>query len=154
MKSAPNPTFAQDVRRSFADQGALRLIGAELVLVEPGHCRIRVPNGETVTQHHGYFHGGVVGMAADVAGGLAAMTLCEAGMEVLSVEYKINFLAPGRGVAIVAAGHVVRSGRTLLVTRMEVDAIDAQGHGTCCAVGQQTIMAVARERIGNGQGRR
>jgi uncharacterized protein (TIGR00369 family) len=150
MRAAPNPTFAVAVRESFAAQGALRALGAELALIEPGHCRIRVPYSEAATQHHGLFHGGVIGIAADVAGGYAAMSLCEAGMEVLTVEYKINFLAPARGIAIVAAGHVVRAGRSLLVTRMEVDAIDAEGHGHCCAVAQQTIMAVARERIGRG----
>jgi uncharacterized protein (TIGR00369 family) len=147
MKATRNPTFAEDVRATFLAQGALRLVGAELALVEPGHCRLRVPFSEAVTQQHGYFHGGVIGLVADTAGGLAAMTLCEADMDVLSVEYKINFLAPARGVALLAAGHVVRSGRTLLVTRMEVDAIDAAGHGTCCAVGQQTIMAVPRHRF-------
>lgn len=148
MHAARNPTFAEAVRESFAAQGALRAIGAELVLVEPGHCRLRVPYSAAVTQHHGFFHGGVIGMAADVAGGMAAFSLCAAGMEVLTVEYKINFVAPASGVAIVASGHVVRSGRTLLVTRMEVDAVDAEGHGTCCAAGQQTIMALARERVG------
>ena len=142
MNSARNPTYAEAVRACFAAQGALRPLGAELVLVEPGHCRIRIPYSAAATQHHGFFHGGIIGLLADTAGGLAALSLCEDGMEVLSVEYKINFLSPGKGVALVAAGHVVRAGRSLLVTRMEVDAIDAEGHGHCCAVGQQTIMAV------------
>jgi uncharacterized protein (TIGR00369 family) len=148
MKAVRNPTFAEDVRATFAAQGALRLVGAEIVLLEPGHCRLHVPFSDAVGQHHGYFHGGVIGLIADTAGGLAAMSLCESGVDVLTVEYKINFLTPARGVALVAAGHVVRSGRTLLVTRMEVDAVDASGNGACCAVGQQTIMAVPRERFG------
>ena len=75
-----NPAFAEDVAASFASQGALRTIGAVLDAVEPGRCVIRVPYSEAVTQHHGFFHGGVIGMVADVAGGYAAMTLCEAGL--------------------------------------------------------------------------
>jgi uncharacterized protein (TIGR00369 family) len=141
------PDFENIVRDNFARQGALRIFDAELLSVSPGQCRIRVPYSERVTQHLGYFHGGVIGLAADVAGGMAALSLCEAGVEVLSVEYKINFLAPAQGVAIVAAAHVVRSGRTLLVTRMEVDAIDAEGKAHACAMATQTIMAVPTERV-------
>lgn len=148
MRTARNPTYAEDVRACLAAQGAMGSIGTEIALLEPGHCKLRVPFAPGVAQHHGAFHGGIIGLLADTAGGLAAMSLCEAGMDVVTVEYKMNFLAPARGVALVASGHVVRSGRTLLVTRMEVDAVDAEGAGTCCAVGQQTIMAVARDRYG------
>ncbi len=138
----------RNVAASFASQGALRTIGALLESVEPGRCILRVPYSEAVTQHHGFFHGGVIGMAADVAGGYAAMTLCEAGWQVLTVEYKINFIAPASGSAIVATGHVVRAGRQLIVARMEVAALDAAGRARVCAVGQQTIMALSAERFG------
>ena len=86
-----------------------------------------MPYSEAVTQHHGFFHGGVIGMVADVAGGYAAMTLCEPGWQVLSVEYKINFITPAAGSAIIATGHVVRAGRALIVTRMEVGGVGAAG---------------------------
>ncbi|MCW3474112.1 PaaI family thioesterase [Limobrevibacterium gyesilva] len=129
-----NPDFAEAVARSFASQGALRVIGAELAVIEPGLCRIRVPYSDAVTQQHGFFHGGVIATVADVAGGYAAMSLCEAGWEVLTVEYKINFVAPASGVAILASGEVVRSGRTLLVTKMDVAAIAADGTQKICAV--------------------
>jgi uncharacterized protein (TIGR00369 family) len=142
-----NPDFAGDVAASFASQGALRGIGALLESVEPGRCIVRVPYSEAVTQHHGFFHGGVIGMVADVAGGYAAMTLCEPGWQVLTVEYKINFIAPASGTAILATGHVVRAGRALTVTRMEVTALDAQGRARVCAVAQQTIMALPPERF-------
>ncbi len=147
MTKPRNPAFAEDVAASFASQGALRTIGAVLDAVEPGRCVIRVPYSEAVTQHHGFFHGGVIGMVADVAGGYAAMTLCEAGWQVLTVEYKINFIAPATGSAIVATGHVVRAGRQLTVTRMEVAALDAQGRARVCGVGQQTIMALPPEQF-------
>jgi uncharacterized protein (TIGR00369 family) len=117
-------------------------------MVEPGRCVVLLPYSEAVTQHHGFFHGGVIGMVADVAGGYAAMTLFEPGLQPLSVEYKINFIAPAAGRAIRASGHVVRAGRKLTVTRMEVAVLDASGRVRVCAVGQQTIMAVAPEELG------
>ena len=142
MSKPRNPDFAADVAASFASQGALRGIGAVLETIEPGRCVIRVPYAEAVTQHHGFFHGGVIGMAADGAGGYAAMSLCEPGWQVLTVEYKINFIAPAAGTAIVATGHVVRAGRALIVTRLEVSVLDAHGRARVCAVAQQTIMAL------------
>ena len=143
-----NPAYAEDIAASFANQGALRVIGAVLEAIEPGRCVIRVPCSDAVTQHHGFFHGGVIGTIADVAGGLAAMSLCEPGWQVLTAEYKINFIAPASGTAIIATGHVVRAGRALTVTRMEVAAIDAHGRARVCAVAQQTIMALPPERFG------
>jgi uncharacterized protein (TIGR00369 family) len=143
-----NPDFAADIAVSFASQGALRTIGAALEMVEPGRCVVLLPYSEAVTQHHGFFHGGVIGMVADVAGGYAAMSLCEPGWQVLTVEYKINFVAPAAGRAIRASGHVVRAGRKLIVTRMEVAVLDGRGRSRVCAVGQQTIMAVAKEQVG------
>ena len=147
MTKPRNPDFAADIVASFASQGALRGIGAVLESIEPGRCVVRVPYFEAVTQHHGFFHGGVIGMVADVAGGYAAMSLCEPGWQVLTVEYKINFIAPAAGSAIVATGHVVRAGRALIVTRMEVAALDAQGRARVCAVAQQTIMTLPPERF-------
>lgn len=147
MTRPRNPDFAADVAASFASQGALRAIGAVLEAIEPGRCVVRVPYSDAVTQHHGFFHGGVIGALADVAGGYAAMSLCEPGWQVLTVEYKINFIAPAAGSAIVATGHVVRAGRALTITRMEVSVLDAQGRGRGCAVAQQTIMALPPDRL-------
>lgn len=96
-----------------------------------------------MTQQHGLFHGGVIGAVADSAGGYAAMTLCEPGAEVLSVEYKINFVAPARGTEVLATGRVVRSGRTLIVTRPDVEVLSPQRPPTHCAVLLQTIMVIA-----------
>lgn len=138
-----NPEYQAAVRASFARQGALAAIGAELVEVAPGVCSIRLPCSERVTQQHGFVHGGVLGMVADSAGGYAAMTLCPAGAEVLSVEYKVNFLAPARGEAVLASGEVVRAGRTLVVTRAEVAVIGPGQAAAVCAVMQQTIMVLA-----------
>lgn len=137
-----NPDFDTAVQESFARQGAISAIGAELLDVEPGLCRIRLRRCEAATQQHGFFHGGIIAMIADVAGGYAAMALCPPATEVLTVEFKVNFVAPAQGAAIVATGRVVRAGRTLIVTRIDVDALDESGQATECAILQQTIMAV------------
>lgn len=135
-----NPDYAADIAASFARQGALRTIGALLDAVGPGTCRLRLPVTDVVSQHHGFVHGGVVGMIADVAGGYAAMTLYDPGQEILTLEYKINFLRPATGVELVAVGEVVRAGRSVTVTRAEVLAIDADGTRRACAVIQQSCM--------------
>ena len=137
-----SPDFEAVIRASFARQGVMGLIGAELVSVKPGVCRIRLPFSDRVSQQHGFFHGGLVATIADSAGGYAAMTLCPAGTEVLTVEYKVNFLAPAKGAEIVAIGHVVKPGRTLIVTRIDVEVVEG-GTATLCAMLQQTMMAVA-----------
>ncbi|HQX07277.1 MAG TPA: PaaI family thioesterase, partial [Zoogloea sp.] len=90
---------------------------------------------------HGFIHGGVVGMIADSAAGYAANTLTPADSSVLTVEYKLNLIAPADGERLVARGEVIRSGRTLIITKAEVFAIKAE-QWTLCAVMQQTIMAM------------
>lgn len=110
-----NPDFARRVRDSFARQGAMSLIGAELARVAPGECDIRLPYRPELSQQHGYFHGGIIGTIADSAGGYAAFTLMPADSSVLTVEYKINLLAPRAGDELVARGRVLKSGRSLAV---------------------------------------
>jgi uncharacterized protein (TIGR00369 family) len=137
-----NADFERIVRASFECQGVMRAIGAELVSVQPGVCSIRLPFSDRVSQQHGFFHGGLVATIADSAGGYAAMTLCPAGTEVLTVEYKVNFLAPAKGSVILAIGRVVKPGRTLIITRIDVEVADG-GSTALCATVQQTMMAVA-----------
>lgn len=138
---ARDAAYAERVRASFALQPAMTLIGAELVVVEPGYTEIHLAHRHEITQQHGYIHGGIVGMIADNAAGFAANTLTPADASVLTVEYKLNLVAPADGERLVARGEVVRSGRTLLVTRAEVFAIKHE-QWTLCAVMQQTIMAM------------
>jgi uncharacterized protein (TIGR00369 family) len=140
MSKIRNPDYARDIAASFARQGALSLIGAELAEIGPGVCSVRLPITDKVRQHHGFVHGGFVATIADVAGGYAAMSLFDPAKEVLTVEYKINFLAPADGDALMARAKVVRSGRTLSVTQAEVVAIQADGRELTCALVQQTSM--------------
>ena len=141
MHKAQDPHFAERVRASFARQQAMNLIGARMAVVEAGYTEIHLPYKPEVTQQHGYIHGGIVGMIADSAAGYAANTLTAADTEVLTVEYKLNLLAPAEGPLLIAEGSVVRYGRTLIVTRAEVFAV-SHGRKNLCALMQQTIMAV------------
>ena len=136
-----DPNYAERVRASFRLQHAMSLIGAEMALVEPGYVEIHLPHKAEITQQHGFIHGGVVGMIADSAAGYAANTLTQADTSVLTVEYKMNLVAPADGQRLVARGEVVRPGRTLIVTRADVYAIRDE-QWTLCAIMQQTIMAM------------
>lgn len=137
-----DPDFAARVRTSFARQGFMRSLGAELSVVEPGRCEIRLPWREDLGQQHGFFHAGALAAVADSAGGYAAYTLMGAGDSVLTVEYKINLVAPGRGEEAVARARVVRPGRTLTICQVEVFVLQ-DGAESLCAVLQQTVIRLA-----------
>lgn len=136
-----DPQIVQAVQDSFARQHAMSLIRATLPIVETGLVEIHLPHWEGVQQQHGFVHGGVVGMIADSAGGYAAMSCTPLGASVLSVEYKLNFLAPAQGQSLIARGSVVRQGRSLIVTQAEVFAVQ-EDKRTLCALMQQTIMVL------------
>lgn len=134
-----DPDYAARVRASFERQGLMRTLGAELTAVEPGRCEIRLPYRDGLSQQHGYFHAGAIGAIADSAGGYAGFSLMGADDSVVSVEYKLNLLAPGRGEMLVARGRVVRPGKTLTVCQVEVFAV-LGGEETLCALMQQTLI--------------
>ena len=130
-----DPDFAARIRASFARQQAMDLSGARLTVVEPGYTEIVLAYRPELTQLKAYVHGGILGMIADSACGYAAYSLMPASASLVTVEYKINILAPAKG-DLLARGEVVRPGRTLTVTRGEVLAAD----GTHVATMQQTLM--------------
>lgn len=140
--------FAQRVRASFERQGIMATLGATLRTVEPGLVEIEVPFRRELGQQHGFFHAGVLGAVADSAGGYAAFSLMPAGSNVLTVEYKLDFLTPADGERIVARGKVVRAGRTVTVCQLEVEVVKG-GAMMVCAVGTQTVMRVDRD-VGSG----
>src|SRR3990172_6470870 len=116
MNAPADPQFAARIRASFGRQKAMSLIGARLTLVEPGRTEIALAYREDLTQQKGFIHGGIIGMIADTACGYAAFSLMPAGCSLVTVEYKINILAPARR-SLVAKGQVVRPGRTLTIAR-------------------------------------
>jgi uncharacterized protein (TIGR00369 family) len=137
----PDPDYARRVRESFDRQGAMRTIGAHLVAVEPGYCALALVPAPAVAQQHGYVHAGIVAAIVDSAGGYAGFTLFPADSSVLTVEFKLNLLAPAQGERLVAEGFVVKCGRTLTITRGEVHA-EAGGKRTLVALMQQTLMTM------------
>ncbi|HEX9164124.1 MAG TPA: PaaI family thioesterase [Thermoanaerobaculia bacterium] len=120
----PEEAIETAVRESFARQSFLRTIGAKLIRVAPGELDIELPLGEHIRQQSGFGHAGAVAGIADTACGYAALTLMPAGSEVISVEFKLNLLAPARGETLIARGRVVRVGRTLSVCAADVFADD------------------------------
>ena len=138
------PAFAgyvERVRSSFERQGAMKLIGAQMLAVAPGYCEIAVKPRPEISQQHGYVHAGVIGAIVDAAGGYAGFSLFPEDSSVLTVEFKLNLLAPATGDRLVAEGHVVKAGRTLAITRGEVHA-EANGQRTLVALMQQTLMVM------------
>jgi uncharacterized protein (TIGR00369 family) len=136
-----NPAYAERVQDSFKRQQAMALLGAQLTRLAPGACEIRLPYKPEVTQQHGYFHGGIIGTIADSAGGYAAFTLMPLDSSVLTVEYKMNLLAPGDGELLIARGKVLKSGRTLVVAQVDAFVVKA-GRETLCATLLQTLMVM------------
>lgn len=135
------PDFEERVRESFARQQAMGTIGACLVEVRPGRTEIEFPFREDLTQQHGFLHAGIVTAVVDSACGYAALSLMPAGSAVLTVEYKVNLLAPAAGERFVARGRVVRPGRTLTVCTGEVGAVEG-GTETTVALMQATMMTL------------
>lgn len=135
MNAPADPHFAERIRASFARQKAMALIGASLASVAPGVVEVSLPFRDDLTQQKGFLHGGIIGMIADSACGYAAYSLMPAGCSLVTVEYKINILAPATS-SVVARGEVIKAGRTLSITRGQVYARD----GVPVALMQQTLM--------------
>jgi uncharacterized protein (TIGR00369 family) len=142
-----NPDFEARVRDSFSRQGAMALIGAEITHVAPGACDIAVDFRPELGQQHGFFHGGIVGAIADSAGGYAGFSLMPADATVLTVEYKINLLAPSQGTRLIARGRVTKPGRTLTITHVDVVVV-RDGHEHIVATMLQTLMTMAGREDG------
>jgi uncharacterized protein (TIGR00369 family) len=117
---ARNPAFAEEVRKSFAEQSIMQVISAELTRVEPGMVEISLPYRRDLTQQNGYLHAGIITTIADSAAGYAAFSLMPAGSGVLSVEFKVNLLRPAQGERFVARAEVIKPGKNLTVVRADV----------------------------------
>ncbi len=126
---------------SFEQQPICKTLGIEMAAMEPGFCEMRLPFRADLTQQHGFFHAGMVSTLADNAGGYAALTLMPTGAEVLAVEFKINLMSPAKGEVMIARARVVKPGRTLVITQVEVSMLDG-GVEKDCALMQQTAFCV------------
>lgn len=154
MSTAPTPRndMTRDEMRAktqahFDRSGLLVHLGAHLGEVAPGRVHVHLPYGPEMTQQMGYFHAGATTTIADAAGGFAALTLMPRGHGVLSVEFKINLLAPAEGESLEAVARVLRSGRTLTVTQVDVYALK-QGEKIPVALMQQTLIGIPEKQGG------
>ena len=143
MHKASNPAFADEVRRSFAKQAIMGLIGGELTRVEPGVIEISLPYRADLTQQDGFVHAGIVATIADSACGYAAYSLMPPESEVLAVEFKVNLLRPAKGELFVARAKVIKPGRTLTVVRADVFAISGEERQLIATM-QGTMMRLPR----------
>jgi uncharacterized protein (TIGR00369 family) len=149
-----DPQFEERVRSSFGKQQVMDLLGATLTRVAPGETEIELGFRPDLTQQNGFLHAGIVATILDSACGYAAFTLLPEGVGVLTVEYKINLLAPARGTLFRARGQVERAGRTLTVCSGEVVAIleeeeQEDRRERTIAVMLSTVMAL-RPRVEDG----
>jgi uncharacterized protein (TIGR00369 family) len=120
----PDANYEARVRASFERQQFMHTLGARLARVAPGEVEVELPAREALVQQHGFLHAGALATVADSACGYAALSLMPAGAAVLSVEFKINLLAPAAGDRVLARGRVLRAGRTITVCWCEVTAYD------------------------------
>jgi len=137
-----NPSFESRVREIFGRQTAMRSIGASIESILPGSVELRMPFNIGFAQQRGYQHAAINTMLVDTACGCAAVTLAAPGFDVLTVEYKVNFLNPGRGHTFIATGKVIKPGRTLSVCAGEVIALSDDGTLTSIASMLTTMMLV------------
>jgi uncharacterized protein (TIGR00369 family) len=119
-----NPNYETFVRSALKRQGFMGLLGAELRAIEPGRVVLGVAYRDDLNQQNGFLHGGIVGTLCDNAAAAAAGTLVAAGSDILTIEYKVNFLGPAVGDRVEAVGEVVRLGRSVTVSRADAFAID------------------------------
>ncbi|WP_371642108.1 PaaI family thioesterase [Streptomyces mirabilis] len=143
QREQASPEVQARIRTSFDRQGLMGLLGARITRIAPGRVHIVLPSRPEVTQQHGYFHAGATSAIADTSGGYAAFTLFPENTDVLTVEYKINLLAPAVGDHIEAVGTVLKSGRTLTVCQLEVFGVQ-DGRRSLVDNGQQTLIRVNR----------
>ena len=140
--SPADPGFRQRLNDSFGRQGVMQTLGARLELAEPGRVVIVMAHKPELTQQHGFLHAGIVATALDSACGYAAFTLMPADAAVLTIEFKVNLLAPARGPWFRIEGLVVKAGRTISVTEGKAWQHEPGGAEALCATMTATIMTV------------
>jgi len=136
-----DPDLKNKIKESFSRQGFMDFIGSEITDIRPGYCEIQVPFKKELSQQHGYFHAGIIGTLADNSGGYAAFTLMPSDSSILTVEYKLNLIAPGDGDLLISRARVIKPGRTLTICRPEVFVVK-NGVQTLCAAALMTLMTL------------
>jgi uncharacterized protein (TIGR00369 family) len=136
------PDFEERVRKSFARQSVMTTIGAELTVVTPGTVEIEMAYSDALTQQHGFLHAGIISTALDSACGYAAFSMMPENAAVLTIEFKVNLLAPGKGERFLFRGSVTKPGRTIVVADGQAYAFAADGEAKLIATMTGTMMTV------------
>jgi uncharacterized protein (TIGR00369 family) len=139
-----DPNYESRIRSSFDKQEAMKTIGANLVKVLPGEVHIEFSFIQSLTQQHGYIHGGIIASVVDTACGYAACTLMSVDSEVLTIEYKVNFMSPAKGDRFKGIGRVLKPGRNITVCSGDVIAID-KGKEKIIATMLATMISVGKQ---------
>lgn len=142
-----DPQFAQRVRESFVRQGAMHTLGARLGLLEPGAVDIALDWAPALTQQHGFLHAGMISTALDSACGYAAFTLMPADTAVLTIEFKINLLAPAQGESFRMEGRVLKAGRTITVSEGRAYALSGGQEKLVATMGCTLMTVTGRQEI-------
>lgn len=130
---------ADRVTAMLARQSFIAWLGVRVLSAGRGSVELELPYRADLTQQNGFFHGGVVGTLADITGGYAGTSLLDDGQNILTVEYKVNMMAPAVGERLIGRGRVARGGRTLVVTNIDILAV-RDGAEKLCATALQTLM--------------
>lgn len=153
MESPPfeprDPGYADRVKDSFARQGAMATIGASLGSIEPGRVVIELPWAAGLSQQHGFLHAGMVATALDSACGYAGFTLMQPDAGVLTIEFKINLLAPAKGQRFRMVGQVIKPGRTVTVSEGRAYAIDDGREKLIATMGATLMTITGRDDVKN-----
>ena len=139
--------YADRVRESFERQGAMQTLGARLGLIAPGAVDIELAWAAGLTQQHGFLHAGMVATALDSACGYAGFTLMAVDAAVLTIEFKINLLAPAKGDYFRMEGRVLKSGRTITVCEGRAFAIDSGQEKLVATMGCTLMAVTGRDHI-------
>lgn len=140
--------FEARVRESFARQNVMATFGAQLTRVSRGTVEIEMPYSAALTQQHGFLHAGVISTCLDSACGYAAFSVMPPQAAVLTIEFKVNLLAPGKGERFLFRGSVTKPGRTIIVADGQAYGIGADGGTRLVATMTGTMMTVlGREGI-------
>lgn len=141
-------SMEQRIARSFEAQGLMQTLGAKLVLVQDGEVHVALPFSRRLSQQHGFIHAGAITSIVDNACGYAALTKAPQGCEVVTVEFKVNFLRPALGDRFLAVGKVQSAGKSLIVCTGEIRAFrgDEPSHKVV-AIMQATMMSVPQPAL-------
>jgi uncharacterized protein (TIGR00369 family) len=143
VRFEPSGDYEARVRASFARQKIMETIGAELTRVEAGTVEIEMDFRPELTQQHGFLHAGIISTSLDSACGYAAYSVMPEDAAVLTIEFKVNLLSPGRGARFLFRGSVTKPGRTIIVVDGQAYAFDGDGNAKLIATMTATLMVVS-----------